>query len=39
MNAYMATGVTLNSDIYVGANCFFGMAHKSLVASVWDMAA
>lgn len=24
MNAYMATGVTLNSDIYVGANCFFG---------------
>ena len=24
MTAYLTTGVTLNSDIYVGANCFFG---------------
>ena len=24
MRAYMATGVTLDADIYVGANCFFG---------------
>jgi acetyltransferase-like isoleucine patch superfamily enzyme len=24
MSAYMATGVTLDADIYVGANCFFG---------------
>ncbi len=24
MTAYMATGVTLDADIYVGANCFFG---------------
>jgi acetyltransferase-like isoleucine patch superfamily enzyme len=24
MSAYMATGVTLAADIYVGANCFFG---------------
>ena len=24
MSAYMTTGVTLDADIYVGANCFFG---------------
>jgi hypothetical protein len=24
MSAYMTTGTTLDADIYVGANCFFG---------------
>ncbi len=30
MSAYMATGITSNDDIYVGANCFFGVGAQVL---------
>jgi carbonic anhydrase/acetyltransferase-like protein (isoleucine patch superfamily) len=30
MSAYMATGITPDADIYVGANCFFGYGAQVL---------